>query len=79
MSERVKEPAGGGALLDLLFTNREGLVGGVEVRSCLAQSDCKMAEFSLLSEVRRGGQQKCYLGLLDSGLGSIQDTGREGP
>ena len=29
----VRQPTRGGALLDLLFTNREGLLGDVEVRS----------------------------------------------
>lgn len=35
----VREPTRGGALLDLLVTNREGLV---KVRSCLGQSDHEM-------------------------------------
>ena len=49
----VREPTRGGAPLDLLFTNREGLVGDVEVKSCLGHSDHKMVQFSVLSEVRR--------------------------
>ena len=54
-----------------LFTNREGLVGDVEVGGCLGQSDHKMVEFSILGEVRvgeGGGQQNCYLGLLECRL-----------
>ena len=35
----VREPTRGGALLDLLVTNREELV---KVRSCLGQSDHEM-------------------------------------
>jgi len=41
------EPTRGGALLDLLLSNKE-LVGDVEVRSCLGQSDHEMVEFSIL-------------------------------
>ena len=51
----VGDPTRGGALLDLLFTNREGLVGDVKARSCLGQSDHKGIEFSILGEVKRGG------------------------
>lgn len=36
----------GGALLDLLFTDREGLVGDVEFEGCLGNSDCETIEFS---------------------------------
>jgi len=43
----------GGALLDLLFTDRKGLVGDVKVGSCLEQNDHEMIEFSFLGEVRR--------------------------
>ena len=39
--------------LDLLFTNREGLVGDVEIENCLWQSENEMVEFSILGEVRR--------------------------
>jgi len=35
LMQLVKEPMRGAALLDLLFTNREGLVGDVESRGCL--------------------------------------------
>ena len=53
----VRETTRGGVPLDLLFTNREGLVGDVKVRSCLGQSDHKMVEFLILDEVRRGGSR----------------------
>ena len=38
----MNEPARGGASLDLLFTNREGLVGDVVVGSRLGLSDHEM-------------------------------------
>jgi len=43
----------GGALLDLLFTNRKELVGDVKVGDCLGQSDHETVEFSILGGVRR--------------------------
>ena len=53
LMQLVREPTREDAPLDL-FTNREGLVGGVEVESCCGQSDHEMVEFSVLGEVRRG-------------------------
>ena len=53
LMQLVRKPTTGGALLDLLLTNREGLVGVVEIRSCLGQSDHEMVKFSILGEVRR--------------------------
>ncbi|KAK4823640.1 hypothetical protein QYF61_004561 [Mycteria americana] len=54
LTQLVSEPAREGALLDLLFTNREGLVGDVMVGGCLGHSNHKMIGFSILGEVRRG-------------------------
>lgn len=42
------------ALLDLLFMNREGLVGDGVVGDCLGHNDPKVIEFTILSEVRKG-------------------------
>ena len=44
----------GSKILDLLFVNREGLVGDVEVGGCLEHSDHKMLDFSIPVEPRRG-------------------------
>ena len=57
LMQLVREPMRGAALLDLLFTNRESLVGDVEVRGCLGQSDHDMVEFSILGGVRRGNSK----------------------
>jgi len=43
----VSEPTRGGVPLDLLFTNREGLVGDVVVGGHLGLSDHEMTEFSV--------------------------------
>jgi len=45
LTQLVSEPTRGGASLDLLFTNKEGLVGHVVVGGCLGHSDHEMTEF----------------------------------
>jgi len=57
LMQLVRESARGGALLDLLFTNREGPVGDVVVRGCLGFSDHEMTEFSVHGEVKRGASK----------------------
>ena len=53
LTQLVQEPTRGGALLDLLFTNSEGLVGDVKAGDCLGQSNHETVEFSILGDVRR--------------------------
>ena len=53
LTQLVGEPSRGGALLDLLFTNSEGLVGDMKVGDCFGQSNHEMVEFSILGDVRR--------------------------
>ena len=53
LTQLVQEPTRGGALLDLLFTNRDGLVGDVKVGDCLGQSNHEIVEFSILGDVGR--------------------------
>ena len=50
----MKEPIRGSKILDLLFVNREGLVGDVKVGGCLGHSDHEMLDFSILVEPWRG-------------------------
>ncbi|KAK4811155.1 hypothetical protein QYF61_019786 [Mycteria americana] len=54
LTQLVSEPTREGVPLDLLFTNREGLVSHVMVGGCLGQSDHKMREFLILGEAARG-------------------------
>ncbi|KAK4806242.1 LOW QUALITY PROTEIN: hypothetical protein QYF61_013386 [Mycteria americana] len=54
LTQLVREPTREGAPLDLLFANREGLVGDVMVAGCLGHSDHEMIEFLILGELRRG-------------------------
>ncbi|XP_064909576.1 gamma-1-syntrophin isoform X3 [Columba livia] len=46
--QMVEEPTRRGALLDLILTNKEGLVEAVKVEGCLGCSDHEMVEFSIL-------------------------------
>ncbi|RMC09661.1 hypothetical protein DUI87_13447 [Hirundo rustica rustica] len=54
LSQLVSEPTRGETMLDLLFANREGLVGDVMVRGRLRKSGHEMIEFSIFGETRRG-------------------------
>ncbi|KAK4831046.1 LOW QUALITY PROTEIN: hypothetical protein QYF61_014978 [Mycteria americana] len=54
LTQQVSEPTREGAPLDLLFTNREGLVSDVMAGGRLGQSDHEMIEFLILGEVMRG-------------------------
>jgi len=57
LMQLVSKPIRGGASLDLLFTNREGLVGDMVVRGCLGLSDHEMTEFSVCGKVKRGAEK----------------------
>ncbi|XP_019469894.1 carbonic anhydrase-related protein [Meleagris gallopavo] len=61
LTQLVNKPTKRYALLDLLLTNREGLVGGVDTRSCLGKSDHKMVEFSILGDVGRQSSKTATL------------------
>lgn len=63
LSQVVSEPTRKGALLDLLFVNREELMEDVMARGCLGHSDCEMLEFKIFSVMRKKAQQICYPGL----------------
>ncbi|TRZ12815.1 hypothetical protein HGM15179_014306 [Zosterops borbonicus] len=53
LSQLVSEPTRGETMLDLLFTNRDGLVEDVVVGGRLGQSDHEIIEFSIIGEIRR--------------------------
>ena len=54
LTQLVSEPTREGAPLDLLFTNREGLVSDVMAGGRLGQSDHEMIEFLIGGEAARG-------------------------
>ena len=72
-TQLVTEPTTGSASLDLLLTNREGLVGDVVVGGCLGHSDHEIIEFLVQSE--EGGQQNHHHGLLEGRLWPVQYAG----
>ncbi|GAB0199286.1 hypothetical protein GRJ2_002394000 [Grus japonensis] len=49
----TEEPVRRGAILDFVLTNKEELVGDVELKSSLDCSDHEMVEFKMLRAVRR--------------------------
>ncbi|GAB0203411.1 hypothetical protein GRJ2_002806700 [Grus japonensis] len=49
----IEEPMRRGAMLDLVLTNKEGLVGDVKLRGSLGCSDHEMVEFRILRAARR--------------------------
>uniref|UniRef100_A0A672UTJ2 Reverse transcriptase domain-containing protein n=1 Tax=Strigops habroptila TaxID=2489341 RepID=A0A672UTJ2_STRHB len=51
--QAIEEPTRRGAMLDLVLTNREGLVGNVTLQGGLGSSDHEMVEFEILRTVRR--------------------------
>lgn len=53
LSQVRREPTRKDALLDLLFVNREGLVGNVMVGGCLGHSDHESTEFKIASVMRK--------------------------
>ena len=53
LSQVRREPTRKDALLDLLFVNREGLVGNVMVGGCLGHSDHEIIEFKIVSVMRK--------------------------
>lgn len=57
LKEWMRVPAGGAALLDLLFVNRERFVGHVIAGGCLGHYNNKII-ISVLREVRSGDQTK---------------------
>ncbi|PKU40028.1 rna-directed dna polymerase from mobile element jockey-like [Limosa lapponica baueri] len=53
----VEEPMRKGAVLDLVLTNKEGLVGNVKLKRSLGYSDHEMIEFKILRAARRGKKE----------------------
>ncbi|PKU46242.1 pecanex-like protein hypothetical protein [Limosa lapponica baueri] len=49
----IEEPMRKGAMLDLVFTNKEGLVGNVKFKGSLSCSDHEMVEFKIHRAARR--------------------------
>ncbi|PKU32701.1 hypothetical protein llap_16995 [Limosa lapponica baueri] len=61
----IEEPMSGGAILDLVLTNKEGLVGNVKLKGSLGCSDREMVEFKILPLLRAVRRAQSKLATLD--------------
>ncbi|PKU34102.1 rna-directed dna polymerase from mobile element jockey-like [Limosa lapponica baueri] len=69
----VEEPTRKGAVLDLVLTNKEGLVGNVKLKGSLGCSDHEMVEFKILRAARRVHSKVTTLDFRRVGFGLLRD------
>ncbi|GAB0181076.1 hypothetical protein GRJ2_000572900 [Grus japonensis] len=62
-----------GAILDLVFTNKEGLVGDVKLKGSLGCSDHKMVEFKILRATRSVHSKLTTLDFRRADIGLFRD------
>jgi len=60
-------------MLDLVLTNKEGLVGNMKVKGSLGSSDHKTAKFKILRAARRLHSHLATLGLRRADFGLLRD------
>lgn len=60
-------------MMDLVFTNREGLVKNVELKGSLGCSDYEMVEFEILKAVRRASGRLTSLDFVRAGFDLFKD------
>ncbi|GAB0207584.1 hypothetical protein GRJ2_003224100 [Grus japonensis] len=68
--QMIEEPTRRGVMLDLVLTNKEGLVGDIKLKGSLGCSDHEMVEFRILRAARRARSKLTTLDFrrADSGL-----------
>ncbi|GAB0194936.1 hypothetical protein GRJ2_001958900 [Grus japonensis] len=69
----TEEPTRRDAMLDLILTNKEGLVGDVKLKGSLGCSDHKMVEFRILRAVRRAHSKLTTLDFRKADFGLFRD------
>ncbi|GAB0208629.1 hypothetical protein GRJ2_003328600 [Grus japonensis] len=69
----IEEPTRRGAMLDLVLTNKEGLVGDVKLKGSLGCSDHEMVEFRILRAVRRAHSKLATLDFRRADFGLFRD------
>ncbi|GAB0179159.1 hypothetical protein GRJ2_000381200 [Grus japonensis] len=69
----IEEPTRRGAMLDLILTNKEGLVGNVKLKGSLGCSDHEMVEFRILRAVRRVRSKLTTLDFRRADFGLFRD------
>ncbi|GAB0179939.1 hypothetical protein GRJ2_000459200 [Grus japonensis] len=70
----IEEPMKRGAMLDLVLTNKERLVGNVKLKGSLGCIDHETVEFKILRAAKKGAQQALYPGLQESRLWPLQGS-----
>jgi len=71
--QAIEDPMRRGAMLDLVLTNQEGLVGTVKLKGRLGCRDHAMVEFKLLRAVRRVNSKLTALGFRRADFGLFRD------
>ncbi|GAB0206404.1 hypothetical protein GRJ2_003106000 [Grus japonensis] len=69
----IEEPMRRGAMLDLVLTNKEGLVGDVKFKGSLGCSDHEMVEFKILRAARRAHSKLTTLDFSRADFGLLRD------
>jgi len=69
----IEEPMRRGAMLDLVLTNNEVLVGNVKVKGSIGCSDHKMVEFKILRAARRVRSKLATLDFRRADFGLLRD------
>ncbi|PKU33645.1 glycerol kinase [Limosa lapponica baueri] len=69
----TEEPTRRGAMLDLVLTNKEGLVGNVKLKGSLGCSDHETVEFKILRVVRRVHSKLTTLDFRRTDFGLFKD------
>ncbi|KAK4822670.1 hypothetical protein QYF61_019037 [Mycteria americana] len=73
ISTVIEEPMRNGAMLDLVLTNREELVGNVKLKGSLGCSDHEMVEFKILRAPRRVHSKLSTLDFRRADFGLFRD------
>ncbi|KAM9608247.1 uncharacterized protein ACIBXB_000772 [Morphnus guianensis] len=71
--EVIEEPMRGGAMLDLVLTNKEGLVGNVKLKGSLGCSDHETVEIKVLRAARRAHSKLATLAFRRADFGLFRD------
>ncbi|GAB0185298.1 hypothetical protein GRJ2_000995100 [Grus japonensis] len=69
----IEEPRRRGAMLNLVLTNKEGLVGNVKLKGSLGCSDHEMVELKILRAVRRVHSKLTTLDFRRADFGLLRD------
>ncbi|GAB0192044.1 hypothetical protein GRJ2_001669700 [Grus japonensis] len=69
----IEEPMRRGAMLDLVFTIKEGLLGNVKLRDSLGSSDHEMVEFKIFRAARRAHSKLTTLDFRRADFGLFRD------